>query len=261
MVKAIFFDIDGTLVSFRTHEVPQSTRAALEKLRSQGVKIFIATGRPKALMTEAVGDIEFDGYITLNGAYCFTADNKDIYKNRIPEEDLERLIEYSHDHPEIPFVFVHDDTWFLTHVNEAVREVARLIEIEIPPIHPAEYARGKEIMQIMGYFPEEENEYIFSHTLTHCEPMRWFPLFTDIIAKGNSKSRGIDKILEYYGIDLKDTMAFGDGGNDIPMLSYVQIGVAMGNAAEKVQAVADYVTSSVDDDGIVKALRNFGFDI
>lgn len=261
MVKAIFFDIDGTLFFFRTHKIPQSTRDSLEKLRARGVKIFIATGRPKALMMEAVGDIEFDGYITLNGAYCFTADSKDIYKSRIPEEDLERLIVYSHDHPEIPFVFVYDDTWFLTRVNEAVREVARLIEIKIPPVFPAGYARGKEIMQIMGYFPEEESEDIFSHTLTHCEPMRWFPLFTDIIAKGNSKSRGIDKVLEYYGIDLKDTMAFGDGGNDIPMLSHVQTGVAMGNAAGKVQAAADYVTASVDDDGIAKALRHFGLEV
>lgn len=258
MVKAIFFDIDGTLVSFRTHTVPQSTCDALKKLREQGVKVFIATGRPKKLMMEAVGHLEFDGYITLNGAYCFTADYKDIYKNGIPEEDVERLIAYSHEHPEIPFVFVHDNTWFLTCVNEAVRDVARLIEIEIPPVHPAEYARGKEIMQIMGYFPEEDDHEVFSHALTHCEPMRWYPLFADIIAKGNSKSHGIDKVLEYYGISLEETMAFGDGGNDIPMLSHVHIGVAMGNAAEKVRASADYVTTSVDEDGVANALRHFG---
>ena len=236
MVKAIFFDIDGTLVSFRTHTVPQSTCDALRKLREQGIRIFIATGRPKRLMMEAVGHLEFDGYITLNGAYCFTSDQRDIYKSGIPEDDLERLIAYSHSHPEVPFVFVHDNTWFLTHVNEAVRDVARLIEIEIPPIHPA----------------------VFTHTLLHCTPMRWYPLFADIIATGNSKSHGIDRVLEYYGIDLKDTMAFGDGGNDIPMLSHVNIGVAMGNAAEKVRAAADYVTTSVDEDGIAHALRHFG---
>ena len=258
MVRAIFFDIDGTLVSFRTHTVPQSACDALKRLREQGVKIFIATGRPKRLMTEAVGHLEFDGYVTLNGVHCFTADHHDIYKSRIPEDDVERLIAYSHSHPETPFVFVHDDTWFLTRVDEKVRDVARLIEIEIPPVRPVEYARGREIMQIMGYFPEEDEKEIFAHTLKHCTPMRWYPLFADIIATGNSKSRGIDKVLEYYGIDLKDTMAFGDGGNDIPMLSHVNIGVAMGNAAEKVRNAADYVTSSVDEDGIADALRHFG---
>lgn len=153
MVKAIFFDIDGTLVSFRTHTVPQSTCDALKKLREQGVKVFIATGRPKKLMMEAVGHLEFDGYITLNGAYCFTADHKDIYKNGIPEEDVERLIAYSHEHPEIPFVFVHDNTWFLTCVNEAVRDVARLIEIEISSRAPCRIRKGKRNHADNGVFP------------------------------------------------------------------------------------------------------------
>lgn len=67
MVQAIFFDIDGTLVSFRTHEIPQSTRKALKELRSKGIKLFIATGRPETLMREAIGDLEFDGFIILNG--------------------------------------------------------------------------------------------------------------------------------------------------------------------------------------------------
>lgn len=82
--------------------------------------------------------------------------------------------------------------------------------------------------------------------------------FADIIARGNSKSKGIDHVLEYYGIALKDTMAFGDGGNDIPMLGHAGIGVAMGNASDEVKAAADYVTTSVDEDGIMNALKHFG---
>lgn len=257
MIKAIFFDIDGTLVSFQTHTVPASTRKALQLLREKGIKVFIATGRPKSLMMEAVGDLDFDGYVTLNGAYCFTADGQDIYKGCVPQEDIEHLIHYQHTYPEIPFVFVHDNTWFLTHENEAVREIAQLIHIGIPEILPIETARDKEILQIMGYFPEEKDEEIFGSVLTHCEPMRWHPLFADIIARGNSKSHGIDQMLAFYNIDLQDTMAFGDGGNDIPMLKHVGLGVAMGNAAPHIQAVADYVTTSVDDDGILQALQHF----
>jgi hydroxymethylpyrimidine pyrophosphatase-like HAD family hydrolase len=82
-------------------------------------------------------------------------------------------------------------------------------------------------------------------------------LFTDVVPVGGNKSIGMEKILAYFGISREETMAFGDGGNDIPMLEYAGIGVAMGNASEEVQRHADFVTSGVDDEGIVHALKHF----
>ena len=102
MVKAIFFDIDGTLVSFETHKIPASTHEALKALRDKGIKIFIATGRPQCLINN-LGDLEFDGYITVNGSYCFTAGHQPIYKGCIPQEDIERLITFQQKYP-VPFV-------------------------------------------------------------------------------------------------------------------------------------------------------------
>ena len=253
MIKAIFFDIDGTLVSFKTHRVPESTKQALKELREKGIKVFIATGRPKLLINN-LEDLEFDGYITLNGAHCFTADHKDIYKGLIPAEDIERVVEYTKSH-DYPFVFVHDNQWFITKVDKAVEDIAKLIEISIPPVKPGEEALGKDILQIMGYFPTEADEEIFGKILTHCETMRWHPLFADIINRGTSKSRGIDEVIKHYGIKLEETMAFGDGGNDIPMLRESGIGVAMGGAGEDVIAAADFVTGTVDQDGISNALK------
>lgn len=255
MIKAIFFDIDGTLVSFKTHRVPESTKQALKELREKGIKVFIATGRPKLLINN-LEDLEFDGYITLNGAHCFTADHEDIYKGIIPSEDIERVVEYTKSH-DYPFVFVHDNQWFITKVDKAVEDIAKLVEISIPSVKPGEEALGKDILQIMGYFPTEADEEIFGKILTHCETMRWHPLFADIINKGTSKSRGIDEVIKHYGIKLEETMAFGDGGNDINMLEHAGIGVAMDNASDKVKASADYITSSVDDNGIINALRHF----
>ena len=94
--------------------------------------------------------------------------------------------------------------------------------------------------------------------MSGCEATRWYPSFTDVVPAGSSKRIGIDKVIEYFGISLNETMAFGDGGNDIAMLKHAGIGIALGNADDEVKNSADYVTTSVDDDGVVNALKHFG---
>ena len=89
-IKAIFFDIDGTLVSFQTHGVPSSAAQAIETLRSRGIKVFIATGRPFYQINN-LGDLRFDGYVTLNGAWCIDAQGEVIFSIPIPHEDLEAV--------------------------------------------------------------------------------------------------------------------------------------------------------------------------
>lgn len=258
-IKAIFFDIDGTLVSFRTHRIPDSVQEAIAALRADGIKTFIATGRPWILI-DNLEDTVFDGYITVNGCSCFTADFKPIYQSSILREDVDRLIN-SGITDEIPFVFTDGTDMFITDINERVKAIANLICLPVPRVAPIEDARHKDFFQMMGYFTEKEEKEnrlnLFNRILTHCTPMRWHPLFADIITSGNSKRTGIDKILDYFHIDLSESMAFGDGGNDIPMLRHAAIGVAMGNASDEVKAAADYVTTGIDEDGVVNALRHF----
>ena len=86
---------------------------------------------------------------------------------------------------------------------------------------------------------------------------RWYYGGLDIIAAGGGKMAGIKRYLEHIGIAPEEIIAFGDAENDLDMLRYAGIGVAMGNADEEVKAVADYVTADVDDDGIEKALKHF----
>ena len=87
---------------------------------------------------------------------------------------------------------------------------------------------------------------------------RWHPAFTDITSGEADKGKGLQVMAEYLGLDISETMAFGDGGNDISIIREAGIGVAMGNANEEVKAMADYVTSSVDEDGVKNALVHFG---
>lgn len=255
MTKAVFFDIDGTLASFNTHKISPMTRKAIEILKSKGIKVFIASGR-SAFELQILDNIQFDGYIILNGSHCFTSSGQDIYKHPISKEDISRLVNWLKN-DSTPFLFVHSTGQFISSVNDEVRQIAKLVEVAVPTVMPAEYALDKDIFQLSAYFAESEKNELFVDVLTQCEQARWCPYFTDIIAKGNNKSNGIQHILDFYHIDISETMAFGDGGNDISMLKYVALGVAMGNADEEVKAAADYITESVDNEGIYQALEHF----
>ena len=93
--------------------------------------------------------------------------------------------------------------------------------------------------------------------MPQCVSGRWHPEFTDITANGADKGKGILAMARHEGFDVSRTMAFGDGGNDTSMILQAGIGVAMGNAIDDLKRQADYVTTTVDDDGILKALRHF----
>ena len=93
--------------------------------------------------------------------------------------------------------------------------------------------------------------------MPHCVSGRWHPEFTDITAREADKGKGIQAIARYKGFDPARTIAFGDGGNDLSMILQAGIGVAMGNATPQLKQHADYITTSVDDDGILNALKHF----
>ena len=253
MIKAAFFDIDGTLVSFKTHKVPASTVRALHHLRSQGILTFIATGR-HILTVNNLGNLKFDGYMTLNGSYCFI-DLKVIYKHSISPADISMLVNYLQEKANFPCIFVHENALYMNYTNEQTTKAFQLLNFPQPPILPLTEAAQGEIFQLIAFFtPSQEMEIM--PQLAHCQSTRWTSLFSDIIPLGSNKQIGMQKIIEHYGFSREEVIAFGDGGNDIPMLQYAGISVAMGNAKDPVKQSADYVTASVDEDGIYKALTH-----
>ena len=112
-------------------------------------------------------------------------------------------------------------------------------------------------MQVNIYVDEIKEKELMEKIFKDCESSRWCPVFADVDTKGGGKHIGVDKIIEYYKIDISETMAFGDGGNDLSMIEHCAIGIAMGNANEKLKKAADYITDDVDNDGIYKALKHF----
>lgn len=256
MIKAIFFDIDGTLVSFNTHQIPESTRKALALVREKGIKIFIATGRHQSAINN-LGDETFDGFVTMNGSYCVNKQGEAIYKHRIPSKDIEALVDYLEQKESFPCIFVQEHQLLMNYKNDKVEQIFDQLSFPEPPSGNLRDVPADNVYQLIAFFEAHQEERIMQ-ILPGCESTRWSPLFTDVVPKGSNKSVGIDKLLESYGITLQETMAFGDGGNDIAMLKHVGLGIAMGNAEAEVKNAADYITDGVEADGIYHALKHFG---
>lgn len=255
MIKALFFDIDGTLLSFDTHTVPDSTLSALHTASERGVRLFVATGR-HITNTECVSHINFDGYITANGGYCITSGSETVHKSRFSRRSLDTLFAMLRTEP-FPVAMMTERGWFCNMVTDKVEALSSMVSIDIPQVTDIEHlSRTEDIIEMCLYVDEEQEKRIVS-TMGDCVSSRWNPITADLNPSDTDKAVGIEKMLTHFGLDREESMAFGDGGNDISMLRYAGIGVAMGSASEQVRKAADYVTDEVDRDGICKALKHF----
>ena len=253
-IKAIFFDVDGTLLSHKSNEVPASTRRALARLRAEGVKTVVATGRHMIELEKLpVNDLSFDGYLTLNGDLMLD-ENKKVYAGTPIDKGEMEVLAAMFSARKIPFVLIGENDRYINFVNETVIRTQEETKGTVPEIG---CYSGENVYQILAFVPEKEKN-ILDGLLDECAITSWNDTGIDIIPRGGGKSAGINQFMEQYGIERSEIMAFGDGENDIEMLKFASIGVAMGNASDEVKAAADYVTDSVDENGIENALKHFG---
>ena len=250
MIKAAFFDIDGTLLSFTTHRVSPGTVRAFERLHKAGVRTFLSTGRPEVLIPEM--PITFEGKITMNGGLVFTP-NEVLLSNPISDKELQTWLDLAKERHLCTMVFTRDNM-FLAQPNEVGLKLRNQLEFEMPPVEDIDRMRSETVYQIIAIMPGEMDAMV-ADVLPHCRLPRWHPYFTDIVAHDNSKARGMEAICQHYGIRQEETIAFGDGANEIEMLEWAGIGIAMGNADEAVKKHADRVTTDVDNEGIENAVN------
>lgn len=254
MVRAAFFDIDGTLISHETGGVPESTRLALEKIRKKGVRVFACTGRHiLELKALPLNGVTFDGYVTLTGQICLDGQENLIYEVPIEKADTDRMLDIFRKCG-TPVVIVEKDRMYINYVNSHVRRVQKAISSPVPDVGTHS---GNPVYQFVIYARKEEALKI-TEDLKDCVITSWNPEAVDVTSKKAGKAEGIRRMMETYGIRQDEVMAFGDGENDIDMIEFAGIGVAMGNADESVKRCADYVTDDVEKDGIRKALEHFG---
>ena len=254
---ALFFDIDGTLVSFQTHEIPASTILALTQAKANGSRVYIATGRPPLIINN-LGAIEqlIDGYITTNGALCYVGDEM-VTCQPIPKADVMTCVDDCRERGNSLIVIGRKDVAVIDPRGDVDRIFRQMLAVKnLDQASPLDVVLQQDILQLTAFFPADYEPELMAR-MPQCVSGRWHPEFTDITANGADKGKGILAMARHEGFDPSRTMAFGDGGNDTSMILQAGIGITMGNAIDDLKRQADYVTTSVDDDGILNALRHF----
>lgn len=251
MIKAAFFDIDGTLLSFTTHKVSEGTVRAFEAMHAKGIRTFVASGRPMVLIPDM--PIAFEAYVTMNGGYCLYG-GEVLFKNPILQEETDRWLHYAQEKELCTLIFTDHEMYVNTYDNPTANAIRSQLEFQMPPLLGIEQMFGRETYQAIAIMPASYDAEV-SEMLPHCRLPRWHSEFTDVVNSANNKAVGIERVLRHAGLKREECVAFGDGGNDIEMLDYCGIGVAMGNADDNVKAHADFVTTSVDEEGIEHALK------
>jgi hypothetical protein len=253
-IKAIFFDIDGTLRDFETGRIPDSAKEALLAAREAGIRLFIATGRHKLEMEEEnlLEGLPFEGYVTLNGQYCYDEERL-IYHYPIKQEAVTEVLNLLKEEP-FPCMFMEADRMYINSVDNLVIEAQEVIGTRLPPLEDVERARDRAIYQIVPYLTVDRIS-ILKNRLTDCQFIQWHDgCAYDIVPADGCKSEGIYQLANDFGLTMEEIAAIGDGGNDIDMIAGAGFGVAMGNAKKEVKAAADYITDSIENHGLSKAI-------
>ena len=267
--KLIFFDIDGTLMD-ETGEVQESSRFALQKLKSNGHRIFVASGRCLAEVPKAVSDIGFSGMILGNGAYV-EYEGQEIFHDIM---DGKKVVEFG------KVLEAGDAAVFFSskegcYIRSAVLENFTKHANE----NPETLGFWKEFLDITKIFTDinqleyrgiEKVNFHMYHGDMHQLKQHFSDCFSivpssipnnpkgaggEVTNIGITKAAGIKHILKHLGRENEKYIAFGDNHNDIDMIKAAHIGVVMGNGVDKLKEHANLLTSRVNDDGIFKALK------
>lgn len=248
--KIVFFDIDGTLLPHKPDSLlPQSTIDALNKAKENGVLLYICTGRPYAVLPmERLNGVEFDGFICFNGGIAIEKEEI-LYENLIDTADADIIIENAKKN----HVGLAADSRDEMYVIQTSKDLIHYINTGHPDlldknVKPLQFCAGlcyKDAALLLEGCKKTGFTY-------------WCDYGLDIIPNETSKANALKNVCELHSIDIKDSMAIGDGVNDISMIEAAGIGVAMGNSQKEVFKHASYITSDIEQDGIKNAFLHFG---
>lgn len=248
--KLAFFDIDGTLakhsdpnhITKMIDRVPQSTKSAIEQLKISGIEPVIATGRNHGMIKNLLDSLKIDSFIANNGRYVVFKDQK-VAHDTFTKEQVKDIVAYF-DQRQISYCFETCDHLFINENSNFLDDGSMGLEKIEDNVIP------DEIIQMIVRSDEP-----FEVPIDGIQSVKVAPKVYDITMANSNKAVGINKILPAMDIRPEETLAFGDEENDIEMFGAVGFSVAMGNGTKKIKSLADYVTDSVDNNGIWNACK------
>lgn len=244
-IKIIFFDIDGTLVKMGEKDLSDKTNELLRRLQDKGIRICIATGRSPAALPKL--NVKFDAYLLFTGSLCCTADSI-IYNNPISPDSVKKVIENAAELGR-PVSVATTKRLAANGWEEDLSAYYELAHLKLTVADDFEEACQEGVYQIMLGGREWEHDAI-TKGVDGVKAVSSWHRAVDVIPADGGKGVGIQKILEYFGLTADQAMAFGDSSNDLDMLQTVGTGVAMGNATDRLKAVADDICLSAEEEGL-----------
>ncbi|WP_203332493.1 Cof-type HAD-IIB family hydrolase [Planococcus beigongshangi] len=254
MGKLLLLDIDGTLLNTKK-ELPASAAEALQKARANGHELAIATGRAPFMIKELRKELDIDTYITFNGQYIVHED-KVIHTEALDPDLLEKVMLFAEERDH-PMVFMNGEK-MISSIDYHPDIDESLTSLKFPhPETEIDFHRDNEIYQSLVFCTKQEEQQ-YHENFKEFDFVRWHRVSCDILPSGGSKAAGIEKLIAKTGHAIEDTIAFGDGLNDLQMMQVAGFSVALENGHPETKKVASYVTSHVDEDGLAKAFKHLG---
>ncbi|MEH7549581.1 Cof-type HAD-IIB family hydrolase [Neobacillus vireti] len=254
--KVVILDIDGTIVP-HGKTVSPATKDAIQRLKDKNIKVVIATGRAPYFSNSVVVETGVESMVFFNGSYVYH-EGKEIYQSAIDKGILKRVHQLSGDYQH-PLTFLSGSSFTATDLSHPFVVEAYSHDPWKPVLAPPRYWMDQDIYQLFLHCNLEE-EIHYKAKIPELDFRRWSSgaRTCDVNLTNSNKSVGITKLLDKLGIAPDEAVAFGDGINDIEMLSLVGMGVAMGAASDELKQAANMVTLSAEEDGVVYGLAKLG---
>lgn len=268
--KLICMDMDGTLLNDKK-EVSERCKIAISKAHELGVKVVIATGRI-FVSAEYYGDIigVKAPIIASNGAYVREKDSdRSIYEQGLGAENYQLIVELLKKHDIVPHFYTEDTIYTekLIHSSLTYKKANktlpanRQVKIEVVEDWNELFSNKKpRLIKSMAVGDNEEKMKIAKEEFIKLDKFQVVSSMKnsfEVMAKTTSKGNALKKLCDYYGIDRNEIISVGDNENDISMIKFAGLGVAMGNAEEAVKKIADYVTATNEEDGVAKVIEKY----